>query len=305
MARGRIIVSDITRDKRVNDLSCDTSRLAFTWLVTFADSAGRTHGDPALVKSMLFPRRIDVTADDVAVYLQEWHDSGLVIWYEADDDLWVQFPSFHKHQRGFDRRHEPGTSIPDPPATRVNDTNAGTWDVRTDHVQSTAEVKRSEVKRSEVMWGTRQPKTSDGAAVDPVADILEHKARRDEVGDQTGIAEAGDADQYFRYRNVAYAAYQELTGRTLNAAQREAIIDIVDASDFDASRWRRSVQSVVAAGVRDTNVSCMVDTYRAGGDYTELARKGKGNGATKHTAGTISGNRPRAAGGTADPADFL
>jgi len=142
MARGRIIVSDITKDKRVNDLSDDTSRLAFTWLVTFADSAGRTHGDPAVVRSMLFPRREDVTIAQMARYIGEWAACGLVVWYECDGDQWIAFPSFAKHQVGFDKRHEPKSTIPDPPQTMPDSEPDG---VRTLYVQSTAEVKRSEV----------------------------------------------------------------------------------------------------------------------------------------------------------------
>ena len=104
MARGRIIASEITKDKRVNDLSDDTSRLAFTWLVTFADREGRTHGDPALVRSTLFPRRDDITIEQMESYLREWADAGLVIWYEANGDKWIQFPAFANHQKGFDQR---------------------------------------------------------------------------------------------------------------------------------------------------------------------------------------------------------
>src|SRR3972149_12340481 len=75
MAKGRIIISEITRDKKINELSSDTSRLAFTWLITFADSEGRTYGDPALVRSMLFPRRDDLSTEQMQVLIQEWHDA--------------------------------------------------------------------------------------------------------------------------------------------------------------------------------------------------------------------------------------
>ncbi len=103
MARGRIIANDITKDKRVSDLSDDTSRLAFTWLVTFADCEGRTHGDPALIRSILFPRREDITIKQMEVYIREWADLGLVIWYECNGDKWIQFPAFAKHQKALTR----------------------------------------------------------------------------------------------------------------------------------------------------------------------------------------------------------
>lgn len=153
MARGRIIVSDITKDKRVNDLSDDTSRLAFTWLVTFADREGRTHGDPAIVRSMVFPRRDDISVDQMRQYIAEWAACGLVTWYEAEGDHWIAFPSFEKHQTGFDQRHEPQSIVPEPPqAMPVREPEI----VRTSHVQCTAEVNRKEEKRSEEKGATRK-----------------------------------------------------------------------------------------------------------------------------------------------------
>ena len=80
MAQGRMIVNAIAADKKINRLSDDTSRLAFTWLITFADCEGRTYGDPAVVRSMLFPRRQDVTIERMEAYIREWASLGLIIW---------------------------------------------------------------------------------------------------------------------------------------------------------------------------------------------------------------------------------
>lgn len=113
MAKGRFITSDITKDKKINDLSDDTSRLGFTWLVTFADREGRTFGDPALVRSMLFPRRDDISLEQMEAYLQEWHDAGLICWYEAKGDKWIEFPNFDKHQKLRKDREAP-SNIPEP-----------------------------------------------------------------------------------------------------------------------------------------------------------------------------------------------
>lgn len=160
MARGRMINSKIARNKAINDLSDDTSRLAFTWLITFADVDGRCNGDPAIVRSLVFPRRVDVTIEQMAGYIQEWAGAGLVIWYEAEGDLWIAFPSFEDNQKGLDRRKEPASEIPEPPVA-IPDTEEvrteyvpSTEEVRTEYVPGTPEVrpKRSEVKenRSEV-----------------------------------------------------------------------------------------------------------------------------------------------------------
>jgi hypothetical protein len=112
MAQGRIIVNAICADKRINLLSDDTSRLAFTWLITFADCEGRTHGDPAVVRSMLFPRRDDVSIERMETYIREWATLGLIIWYEIDGDLWIYFPTFDKNQPGIRKDREAPSRIP-------------------------------------------------------------------------------------------------------------------------------------------------------------------------------------------------
>lgn len=114
MARRRMISNAICSDKRVDNLSDDTCRLAFTWLITFADCEGRTYGDPALLRSMLFPRRQDITIERMEGYVREWADCRLIIWYEAEDDMWIQFPGFVKNQPGLRKDREPESFIPAP-----------------------------------------------------------------------------------------------------------------------------------------------------------------------------------------------
>ena len=114
MARGRMITNEIARDKKINELSCDTSRLAFTWLITFADVEGRTYGDPVLVKNMLFPRRDDITTEQMIAYISEWAEAGLIIWYETRGDKWILFPNFRRHQPNLRVDREPASIIPEP-----------------------------------------------------------------------------------------------------------------------------------------------------------------------------------------------
>jgi hypothetical protein len=116
MARGRMISKDISVDKKINNLSDDTSRLAFTWLIAHADREGRTQGDPAVVRALLFPRRSDITIEQMEGYIREWAAAGLIMWYEANDDLYIAFPNFDKHQVGLRKDREPESTIPPPPA---------------------------------------------------------------------------------------------------------------------------------------------------------------------------------------------
>ena len=112
MARGRFISNAIMSDKKINELIDDTSRLAFTWLITTADVEGRTHGDPAMVRSLLFPRRDDVTLEQMEAYIADWHRLGLVHWYKSNGDLWIEFPNFEKYQVGLRKEREPESQIP-------------------------------------------------------------------------------------------------------------------------------------------------------------------------------------------------
>ena len=112
MAKGRFISKEICLDKRVSELSDGYSMVGFTWLITHADCEGRIYGDPAIVKSLIFPRRMDVTVEMVAGYIQEWEAAGLIKTYEVNGDIYIQFPNFDKHQVGLRKDREPVSHIP-------------------------------------------------------------------------------------------------------------------------------------------------------------------------------------------------
>ena len=114
MPRGRFLNKEICLDKTVNDLSSDLSKLAFTWLIPHLDKEGRTYGDPAIVRSMVFPRRTDVSSEDMKLFIQEWDTAGLILWYEVDGDYYISFPNFDKHQVGLNKIREADSVIPTP-----------------------------------------------------------------------------------------------------------------------------------------------------------------------------------------------
>ena len=114
MARGRMVTNNVTKDKDIHNLSDDTCRLLFTWLLTFADCEGRIYGDSAIVKSIVFPRRGDITVKQVDDYLNELHKAGLILKYMAGDDLFILFPAFEKNQPGLRKDREPASEFPPP-----------------------------------------------------------------------------------------------------------------------------------------------------------------------------------------------
>ena len=120
MARGRFISKSIIADRGVHELSSDTCRLAFTWLITTADKEGRTVGEPSLLLALLFPRRIDVTPEMMGGYIQEWVSAGFVVVYEASDgDRYLQFINFAKHQVGLRKEREPQSDYESPDDCRI------------------------------------------------------------------------------------------------------------------------------------------------------------------------------------------
>lgn len=120
MARGRMVNNSICMDRRVADLSDDTCRLLFTWLVTWADREGRTYGDAAVVRSMVFPRHRNISVEQVDTYLAELHQAGLIVRYEIKDDLYIWFPGFEKNQSGLRKERESASILPPPPAQTSN-----------------------------------------------------------------------------------------------------------------------------------------------------------------------------------------
>lgn len=116
MARGRFISNAIITDRQVHELSSDTCRLAYTWLITLADREGRVIGEPDLLLAQLFPRRLgEITSDDVEGFIREWVNAGFVIWYEGKDgDYVLQLVNFEKHQTGLRKDRETPSNFDSP-----------------------------------------------------------------------------------------------------------------------------------------------------------------------------------------------
>lgn len=113
MAMGRIISKKISLNKIVNErLSSDTCRLAFTWTITHLDRDGRIHGEPSVLRSTVFPRRKDITDEQMENYIREWAENKLVLWYEAEGEKWLQFSKFRLNQPNLRYERETPSTIP-------------------------------------------------------------------------------------------------------------------------------------------------------------------------------------------------
>lgn len=114
MAHGRMLNKTISLNKELADLQSDASRLLFTWTIAHLDVEGRIHGDPEVLKSIVVPRIKHITSEVVEQCIKEWATKGLVIWYTAGGDQWLQFPGFHENQKGLKKDREAASKIPAP-----------------------------------------------------------------------------------------------------------------------------------------------------------------------------------------------
>jgi hypothetical protein len=114
MARGRMLNKSISASVKFDLLPDDTCRLMASWTIAHLDKNGVFYGDPVMVKSFVFPRRADVTTEQVEHYLSEMQRVGLIHLFKARGQLWQYWPGFVDNQVGL-RADREGTEYPDPP----------------------------------------------------------------------------------------------------------------------------------------------------------------------------------------------
>lgn len=96
MARKRMIDPDFWTDESLGQCT-PMERLLFMGLISQADDAGRLRGNPALIRSQIFPYD-DVTASDTEMMLERLSDSGLIERYTVEGQAFIWLPGFGKHQ---------------------------------------------------------------------------------------------------------------------------------------------------------------------------------------------------------------
>lgn len=111
MAERRMVSKVISISEKVNSLSL-FGRLLYTWMIPHTDDFGRLPGSPAKVRALVVPMG-DETVKDVEMALAEMHKKGLILWYEAEGDRFIQITNFDEHQSGLHKRTK--SKFPDPP----------------------------------------------------------------------------------------------------------------------------------------------------------------------------------------------
>lgn len=113
MARGRMLNTSISASKKMDEIASDTARLLATWTIAHLDLNGVFYADPAMVRSMVFPRRTD-SLEAIEGYLQDMARVGLIVLFESGGEMWQYWPGFEHNQPGL-RRERERSQYPMPP----------------------------------------------------------------------------------------------------------------------------------------------------------------------------------------------
>lgn len=186
MAYGRMIANKIGCNKAVHELSSDTCRLAYTWTLPHLDRDGRIHGNPEILRAVVFPRREDITNDMMRSFIEEWALNGLVEIYDVDGDWMLVFPKFRENQRNMHYDREPKSELPDPSTCEL----VHPEDIRKSSGRHPAQVKLREEKLREEKI-TAVAVTAD--AVDPLYHVLEQAFLSKNDGRFTNYGKEGKA----------------------------------------------------------------------------------------------------------------
>ena len=186
MARGRMIVTAVAIDRRLNALSLE-SQLLFLMTIPHLDRDGLIAGDAELLAGKVIPRRQELHAK-VPELVQEWLDAGLTIAYAGSDTLILFFPGFRKSQLKMQYDREGISEFPPPPgyiriATGLTlDTNKSTLaEVQSDArpVLDKITVNLTEVKSNVNPTESKSPHAATVRAAYEADNLMMTKTHRD------------------------------------------------------------------------------------------------------------------------------
>lgn len=111
MASGRMLRACISESDQVANLTDDTTRLIFLFVMAHADVEGRYSANPRIVKGKVLPL-LELSLDKVMDALLDLDDNGLIYLYEADSKPYLAFPGWERHQKLRKDRESPKYPLP-------------------------------------------------------------------------------------------------------------------------------------------------------------------------------------------------
>ena len=111
MAKGRMLQNRISKSSKIASLSSDTVRLLYTWLLSHLDINGNFYADPVMVNNLVFTR-LGHSVKTVSSALDELVSAGLIIRYQIDGEVYLNYPDFFEKQPKLNPDREGTPDIP-------------------------------------------------------------------------------------------------------------------------------------------------------------------------------------------------
>jgi hypothetical protein len=115
MAKGRMLQNRISKSQKMACLSSDTVRLLYTWMLSHLDINGNFYADPVMVNNLVFTR-LGHSIKVVSSALDELADKGLILRYQVNGEIYLNYPDFKEKQPSL---HPAREGIPDIPNVSV------------------------------------------------------------------------------------------------------------------------------------------------------------------------------------------
>lgn len=108
----RMIHAKTPSSDDINAMPNDTVRLLYVMFFIILDSAGRGYDDSSWIRSQAFPKRRDVTLEQIDEAMDWYEQRGMILRYESKGKKCFWDPAFEPHQRGLHK--EAKSVIPAP-----------------------------------------------------------------------------------------------------------------------------------------------------------------------------------------------
>ena len=282
MARGRMLNKSVSGSIKFHNLPDDTCRLMATWIISNLDIQGVFYGDPTMVRSTIFPRRADITDEQVSGYLEAMQAQRLLVLYEAKGDTWQYWPGFLGEQIGI-RADRETTDYPPPPDELAADPWVWLAD-RGGNNPATIPQLSGEIPAEEKLIEVKRIQENTGASAHPpdflrlqfemsVPVIKDMQLTRSQWMDVLqSEKDANGRKTLIKWidsklnggGHPAVATYRDEMEHNPRKNQYGAIIDAIgESGDMDV--WRGVVRDWKLYGWNPYNIAGMIDAFRAGG----------------------------------------
>lgn len=111
MAKGRMLQNRISKSNKIASLSSDTVRLLYTWMLSHLDVNGNFYADPVMVNNLIFTR-LGHSTKVVSLALDELVEKGLIVRYQVDGEVYLNYPDFLDKQPKLNPDREGTPDIP-------------------------------------------------------------------------------------------------------------------------------------------------------------------------------------------------